>query len=188
MPTCLPPKNHVLILYNPPLPLASQGPCSPLIIRLKHRFLEGFFEIKFISCQITHLLNCQRSALTFSLRMKPLPPPSTHAVLAHHMEGEGRQGSEGSKPFSLPWLHPPRAPLAPALQLVPLSLPPQLIIVADYLTASPTVTCFALTDYAIWATWPGSESHERSQRGANGSEWEEMCLQPWQLTGPLKGL
>lgn len=47
-------------------------------------------------------------------------------------------------------------PPAPALQLAPLSLPPQLIILADYLTASPTVTCLALTDSAIWATWPGA--------------------------------
>lgn len=54
---------------------------------------------------------------------------------------------------------------SPALQLVPLSLPPRLIIVTDYLTASPTVTCFGLTDYAIWATWPGSEPREVTERG-----------------------
>ena len=69
------------------------------------------------------------------------------------LEGEGREGKEEEASRFL-WLllHPSRAPPAPALQLVPLSFPPQLIIVTDYLTASPTVTCFGLTDYAIWAT------------------------------------
>lgn len=88
----------------------------------------------------------------------PLPPPDTHTL--HVLEtsdwkGKGKGGKK-ARPSLSSRLPPSSAPLAPALQLVPLLLPPQLIIVTDYLTASPTVTCFGLTNYAIWATWPGS--------------------------------
>lgn len=131
--------------------------------------------MKLIGCQTTHLLNCQRSALTFLVAGEPLlltprPLPHTHTHRLPVLEtsdwkGKGKE-REKARP-SLPLrLHPSSAPLAPALQSVPLLLPPQLIIVTDYLTASPTVTCFGLTNYAIWATWPGSgEPREVTERG-----------------------
>ena len=147
MPVCLTPKNHVLILYNRPSTLDPTGSLQPT------NYQTASYEINLISCQTSHFLNCQRSALTFLTEDEAPPPPpptctqapsSTRNILWGVGWEEGREEA-GSLALS-PLAHPSSAPRAPALQLVPLKFPPQLIIVTDYLTASPAVTCLGLTD------------------------------------------
>lgn len=168
---------------QPSLPFLPKGPWSQLP-KGTLGLWNGCMQLNRPAPKLTHWTHC--SALTFLTEDKLLVCTPSMCCRTELRERKGGGGEREKQAF--PFSPSVSSPSPPTLQLVPLSLAPQLIIVTDYLTASPTVTCFGLTDYAIWATWPGPGSLQRSQRGANGTEWEEMCLQPWQLTGPLEGL